>query len=70
MTSMTTSRINWRHFDLSSVPLSSAATVVERFTPNADGIHLNYTMTVTDPETLTEPVELTSTRGTLISCRL
>jgi hypothetical protein len=58
-----TSRINWRHFDVSGVPLGSAATVVERFTPNADGIHLNYTMTVTDPETFTEPVELTSTRG-------
>lgn len=59
---VTTSRISWRHFDVSGVPLGSAAIVVERFTPSVDGNYLNYTMTVTDPETFTEPVELTSTR--------
>jgi hypothetical protein len=41
---------------------STASTVVERSTLNADGIHLNYTTAVADPETLTEPAELTSTR--------
>lgn len=59
---VTTGRISWRHFDVSGVPLGSAATVVERFTPSTDGTRLNYTMTVTDPETFTEPVELTSIR--------
>jgi len=53
-----TGRISWRHFDTSGVPLGSAATVVERFTPSTDGSRLKYTMTVTDQETFTEPVEL------------
>ena len=32
--------------------------VVEQFTPSADGSRLNYTMVVTDSETFTRPVEL------------
>jgi hypothetical protein len=45
-------------FDPSGIPLGPAATIVERFTPSSDGTRLNYTMTVTDPATFTQPVEL------------
>jgi len=31
---------------------------VERFTPTTDGTRLNYTMTITDPATFTESLEL------------
>jgi hypothetical protein len=55
---VTTSRIDWRYFDPSGIPLGPAATIVERFTPSSDGTRLNYTMTVTDPATFTQPVEL------------
>ncbi len=55
---VTTSRISWRHFDQNGVPLGAAAKFVERFTPSLDGSRLNYAITVTDPETFTEPVEM------------
>jgi hypothetical protein len=32
--------------------------IFERFTPAPDGSRLDFTMTVMDPETFTEPVEL------------
>jgi len=53
-----TSRIDWRYFDSNGVPQGSAMTIVERFTPSADGSHLDYAMRVTDPEIFTQPVEL------------
>ena len=59
---VTTTRIDWAYFDPSGVPLSPAATVEERFTPTPDGTRLSYTMTVTDPTTFTQPVELKSSR--------
>ena len=59
---VTTTRIDWAYFDPSGVPLSPAATVEERFTPTPDGTRLSYTMTVTDPATFTQPVELKSSR--------
>lgn len=55
---VTTSRIGWQHFDKDGVPLGAAAKFVERFTPSVDGSRLNYEITVTDPETFTEPVEM------------
>lgn len=39
------------------VPLGPDASFVERFTPSADGSRLNYTIVITDPYSLTEPVE-------------
>ena len=39
------------------VPLGSSASFVERFTPSADGNRLNYTIVMTDPYSLTQPVE-------------
>jgi hypothetical protein len=39
------------------VPLGPAASFVERFTPSADGDRLHYTVVMTDPYSLTQPVE-------------
>jgi Family of unknown function (DUF6152) len=58
---VTTSRIAWRYIDPTGVPQSSASTIVERFTPTPDGSRLNYTMTITDSQTFTRPVELKRT---------
>ena len=55
---VTTSRIAWRYVDPSGVPQSSSSRIVERFTPSSDGTRLDYTMTITDPQTFTGPVEL------------
>jgi hypothetical protein len=38
-------------------PMSPAAKLVERFAPSADGSRLNYTLVITDPDSLTAPVE-------------
>jgi hypothetical protein len=40
------------------IPQSRAARIVERFTPSERGDRLDYEITVTDPETFTEPVRL------------
>ena len=55
---VTTSGVNWGHFDTIGIPLTDAAEMVERFTLSADGSRLDYTLTVTDPNTFTEPVAL------------
>jgi hypothetical protein len=34
------------------------APVVERFTPTSDGSRLDYSLVITDPESLTTPAEL------------
>jgi len=39
------------------VPLGPSASFVERFTPSADGSRLHYTVLMTDPYSLTQPVE-------------
>ncbi len=53
-----TSNVNWPWFDQSGVPQTEAVEFVERFTPSPDGRILTYALTVTDPETFTEPVLL------------
>ncbi len=50
-----TTNISFMHFG-SSVSLSADARVLERFSLSADESRLDYTMTVIDPETFTEPV--------------
>ena len=55
---VTTTKSSWGHFDSVGIPLSAAAVLVERFTPQADGSRLDYTLTVTDAATFTAPVEL------------
>ena len=56
-----TSRIAWSYFDPSGVPLGPSASIVERFTPSPDGTRLSVAMTVTDPDTFTQPVDLQRT---------
>jgi hypothetical protein len=54
-----TSRVNAPYLNPSGVPLGVGARFVERFSPTADGSRLDYTLTVTDPDSLTEPAEFT-----------
>jgi len=53
-----TSGVNWGYFDTVGIPLSEEVELVERFTPSEDGSKLDYSITVTDPYTFTEPVVL------------
>src|SRR5688572_2956635 len=55
---VTTDRIDWPYLDPSVVPQGPASSIVERFTPSADGTRLSVTMTITDRATFTEPLEL------------
>ena len=55
---VTTTGVNWPHFDTVGIPLSEAVEIAERFTPSEDGSRLDYRMTVTDPATFSESVEL------------
>lgn len=55
---VTTNGINWPHLDPQGTPLSPQASIVERFAPSADGARLLYSVVITDPKYLTEPVEL------------
>ena len=58
---VTTNRIDWAYFDPSGIPQGPSSSIVERFTPSADGTRLNYAMTITDPATFSAPVELKRT---------
>ncbi len=56
---VTTTKIDWPYFQLyglEGIPQSSEMTLVERFTPSADGSTLTYDLTATDPRTFTQPV--------------
>jgi len=53
-----THSVDWYHFNSTGIPQSAAAQFEERFSPTADGANLDYTVTVTDPETFTEPVTM------------
>jgi len=53
-----TNRLGWPYFDQSGIPQSPEAMLLERFAPSVDGTRLEYTLTVTDPATFTEPVTL------------
>ncbi len=52
---VTTTNINWPHFDNSGTPQSEASEIVERFTLSEDETRLDYHITVTDPYAFTEP---------------
>jgi len=58
---VTTTNVSWPFFDSVGIPLSDAVEIVERFTPSDDGSRLDLVMTVTDPATFTEPVEVGKT---------
>jgi hypothetical protein len=56
---VTTTGIDWPYFQLyglEGVPQSAALTLVERFTPSADGAELTYDISATDPRTFTRTV--------------
>jgi hypothetical protein len=55
---VTTTNLNFPWFDQAGIPQSEQSTLVERFTPTADGSRLDYTVTVTDPVNFTKPVTL------------
>ncbi len=56
---VTTTGVSWPHFNKTGIPQSDEVEMIERFTPSEDGSRLDYTMTVRDAATFTEPVELT-----------
>lgn len=53
---VTTTAMGWGHLDGQGIPLSTSAEAVERFTVTEAGDRLDYSMTVTDPVNLIEPV--------------
>lgn len=53
---VTTTLLDWPWFSQGGIPQSPEATLVERFTPTADGSQLDYELTATDPVSFTEPV--------------
>jgi len=53
---VTTTNMDWGHLTGSGIPLSTSASTVERFMLRPQGDRLDYTMTVTDPEVLIEPM--------------
>ena len=50
-----TTRVNWPWLDNSGTPQSQAVELEERFTVSEDQTRLDYRLTVTDPDTFTEP---------------
>lgn len=55
---VTTTHINWPHFNQAGIPQSEQSVITERFTSTEDGSVLAYQMTVNDPVNFTRPVEL------------
>jgi len=53
-----TNRINYPYFNDQGIPQSDAVEIVERFTLNADETRLDWTATLVDPETFTEPITM------------
>ena len=51
-----TSRIDYPYFNDQGIPQSEDLEIVERFTLSENGTKLDWTATVTDPETFTEPI--------------
>jgi hypothetical protein len=48
--------INARYLNATGIPLSPKVTTDERFSLAPDGSRLDYTLTITDPDTFTEPL--------------
>jgi hypothetical protein len=53
-----TTNMNWGHFDGQGVQLSTSARTIERFQLSELGDRLDYALTVVDPETFTQQVNL------------
>ncbi len=56
---MVTDGIAWPFLEYTGTPLSPESSLVEHFTPSADGMRLSYSVVVTDPQYLTTSVTLT-----------
>jgi hypothetical protein len=52
-----TTRLNEPYLNNVGAPMGPAAKLVERFAPSADGSRLNYALSITDPDSLTAPIE-------------
>jgi hypothetical protein len=52
-----TTRLNEPYLNNTGAPMGPDAKLVERFSPSADGSRLDYTIVITDPDSLTKPVE-------------
>ena len=48
----------WPYIDMTGIPSSPNTHMLERFAPNDDGNRLDYTITITNADVLTEPVTL------------
>ncbi|MGI9257986.1 MAG: DUF6152 family protein [Gammaproteobacteria bacterium] len=55
---VTTTHLNYPYLDSYGTPLSPSASLEERFSITGNGQRLEYAMTATDPEMLSEPVTL------------
>ena len=53
-----TTNIGANVLDFLGTPFSSEIRLAERFTPSVDGSRLDYQLTITDPETMTEPLDV------------
>ena len=53
-----TTRIDTPYMTIDGIPQSRAIRLTERFVMNASADRLDYTITITDPETFTEPFQL------------
>ena len=51
---VTTINISWEWVELTGVPMSSNAVVIETFEPSEDGNRLDYRMTIENPNVFTE----------------
>ena len=51
--------IDYPYLNGTGIPLGPDVRTEERFSLNADGSRLEYTLTVTDPTTFTEPAKFT-----------
>ena len=56
-----TTRVSAPYLNAAGVPIGSQAHFVERFTPAADGSRLDYTLDVTDPDSLAKPARFLRT---------
>jgi hypothetical protein len=53
---VSTTQLDWPWFSQTGIPQSQEATLIERFTPTADGSRLTYELTAIDPVNFTESV--------------
>ena len=53
-----TQRVSWPYFDDGAIPQTENVDILEEFTLSDNGTALDYLMTVSEPETFTEPVTL------------